>query len=103
LTARGSWKRNEREIAERLGGVRVPVTGRSRGDAPDIAHDRYGIECKMWSALPKRVTDAMDQAKASCRGEQIPLVVLHAKGARHDEDLVVLRLADFAALVEDAG
>jgi hypothetical protein len=37
------WKRTERSIATRLGGQRVPVSGRARRDAPDIAHPRLAL------------------------------------------------------------
>lgn len=40
------WKRNERRIADLLGGRRVPITGRARGDVPDIDHAAFSIECK---------------------------------------------------------
>jgi hypothetical protein len=93
-----TWKVAEREIAKRLGGVRVPITGRIRGSAPDIAHARWALEVKLRSHLPSLLTDAMDQAVKSIRGEQIPLVVLHEKGTRYDDDLVCLRLVDFLKL-----
>jgi hypothetical protein len=32
------WKQAERRIADLLGGQRIPVTGRQRGDTPDIEH-----------------------------------------------------------------
>ncbi len=47
-----AWKRTERAIAARLGGVRVPVSGRQRGDAPDIAHPTFAVEVKSRASLP---------------------------------------------------
>ena len=47
-----AWKRTERRVAAEPAGVRVPVTGRARGDAPDIAHDRLSLEVKHRVALP---------------------------------------------------
>ncbi len=32
------WKATERRVATVLGGKRVPVSGRGRGDAPDVGH-----------------------------------------------------------------
>lgn len=95
---RKGWKADERAIAGRLGGTRVPVTGRDRGDAPDIKHPLFAVECKTRAALPVLLKEAMAQAKAAVRGEQVPLVVLHQRGARHSEDYVCMRLADFEAL-----
>lgn len=90
-----SWKRSERAIAKVLGGERVPVTGRARGSAPDVAHTWLSIECKERKELPAWLRDAIAQARASVRGEQLPVAILHEKGTRHAEDLVVVRLADF--------
>jgi hypothetical protein len=90
-----AWKRNERAIAARLGGTRVPVTGRQRGDAPDIAHPVYSVEVKARKSLPTWLHTAMMQAIAAQRGGQMPVVILHQTGTRHAEDLVVVRLGDF--------
>lgn len=79
-----------------LGGVRVPVTGRQRGDMPDIAHPLFGLEVKHTSQLPVFVEKAMRQAEAACRGQQIPVAVIHGAGDDLDRALVVLRLGDFA-------
>ncbi len=40
------WKGTERRVAALLGGRRVPVSGRGRGDAPDIAHPWLALEVK---------------------------------------------------------
>src|SRR4051794_26094792 len=91
------WKRTERQIAGRLGGRRVPVTGRGRGDAPDVAHPALAVEVKHRRALPGWLRTALAQAAASARPGQVPIVVLHTAGVRHADDLVLLRLADFVA------
>jgi len=93
------WKRVETAIAARLGGERIPVSGRQRGDQPDIRHDTLSVEVKLRGSLPGWLTDAMNQATAASRDGRIPLVVLHPKGGRHADDLCVLALADLAALV----
>lgn len=99
MTARGSWKRTEREVAKRLGGERVPVTGRQRGDVPDIDHPLLSIEVKHWAALPVKLVDAMDQARKASRDGRVPVAVLHVGGGRYDDALCILRLADLAALI----
>ena len=38
-----AWKATERAIAARLGGRRVPITGRQRGDVPDVAHPAFAM------------------------------------------------------------
>lgn len=93
-----AWKRAEREIAKRLGGKRVPITGRSRGDVPDIAHPELSVEVKHRKALPGWLTDALAQAVASQKEHKVPIVVLHEEGQPYDDCLVLLRLSDFINL-----
>jgi len=95
--ANTAWKRCERAVASRLGGQRVPITGRARGDVPDVAHPWLAVEVKHRRALPAWLKGALAQAEAAAQEGQLPLAVLHEAGARHDSDLVVLRLGDFAA------
>jgi len=91
-----TWKAVERSIAKIVGGERVPITGRQRGSAPDVAHEWLGIEIKHRKQLPAWLHDAMAQAVAcSDNGDKLPIVVLHEKGRRHDDDFVVVRLSDF--------
>ena len=89
------WKRCEREIAAILGGQRVPITGRARGDVPDIGHPWLSIEVKSRETLPKWLVAAMAQARAAAHQGQLPIVVLHQVGQRHERDIVVLTLHDF--------
>jgi hypothetical protein len=102
MASRERWKRTERRIALELGGERVPVTGRGRGDQPDITHPSLSIEVKTRETLPGWLVDAMAQATASATDDQTPIVVLHQVGTRYDAALVVLELANFRALVATA-
>lgn len=90
-----SWKTAERRIAEILGGRRVPVSGRGRGDAPDVEHPTLSIEIKSRRRLPDWIKDALAQARASARKPQLSIAVLHEDGARYKDALIVLRLEDF--------
>jgi len=96
------WKATERRIAALLGGRRVPVSGRGRGDAPDIAHPWLSLEVKDRATLPAWLLDALDQAEGAAIPAQLPAAVLHRAGDRHDAALVVLRLSDFAAWFDPA-
>lgn len=87
----------ERRVAELLGGKRVPVSGRARGDCPDVEHPTLSIECKSRKKLPAWIEHAMRQAEASARGGQLPVLVLHQDHTPYAESLVVLRLEDFAS------
>jgi hypothetical protein len=108
MTARGTWKASERRMATALGTVRVPVTGRQRGAAPDIAHEVYAIEHKYGQRLlSARLHEAIEQALASAmeQGGRIPLVTMeeHKPGRLRNECFVLMRLEDFLELtsVED--
>ena len=102
-TRSATWKQAEREVAARLGGRRVPVTGRGRGDAPDVEHKRLSVEVKHWPALPAWLRGAMAQAQAASRDGKVPVAVLHERGRPYDDALCVLRLADLARLLDGAG
>jgi hypothetical protein len=93
-----TWKAVERKIAELLGGRRVPITGRQRGDAPDIQHDFFSIEVKHRQSLPGWILEGMEQAKMSNPGDKYPLVVLHQKGMKFTESLAILELRDIIKL-----
>lgn len=92
-----AWKRSERRIAEILGGRRVPVSGRQRGDAPDIRHATLAVEVKSRKKLPAWIVDALDQAEASAGAGQTPVAVLHEHGQRYTDSLVLVRLGDLEA------
>ena len=93
--AERAWKRTERAIASILGGRRVPITGRARGDAPDVAHPWLSIEVKSRRSLPAWLLNAMAQARAAATPHQLPIAVLHQDGDRHSSDLVLMALRDF--------
>lgn len=92
-----AWKRNERQIAAVLGNgaKRVPVSGRQRGDQPDISHPFLSIEAKLRARLPTWLHEAMKQAEASVRGRQTPTVILREKGAPVKDAFVIFRLEEF--------
>lgn len=96
-----AWKRSERETAGLIGGERVPITGRQRGDAPDVWHDWLSVECKHRKGVPKWLRTAVSQALAAVRGEQLAVSIIHQHGSRHGDDLVVMRLSDFQAWFGD--
>jgi hypothetical protein len=90
------WKATERATARLLGGVRVPITGRQRGSAPDVEHDHLSIECKHRRVMPQWIKDALDQAVAASDGRQrLPIVVIHEHGKRHLDDVVMVSMRDW--------
>ena len=94
------WKACERKVAALLGGRRIPVSGRGRGDNPDIHHELFSIEVKSRKTIPAWLEDAMRQAEASVKDGRLPVAVLHQDHTPYAESLVVLRLEDFAGYLE---
>lgn len=91
-----TWKSAERRIAEILGGRRVPITGRQRGDAPDIEHPTLALEVKhRKTAVPGWMLNGMEQAEACNPGHKLPTMVIHKQGMEYEDCLVVVRLKDF--------
>ena len=99
---RGTWKEIERQWAERLGGTRVPVTGRARSaGVPDVEHPRFAVEIKAGQVLSARLLEALEQAEAAAKATgRLPLVcVSHSYGrGRPNRHAVVLPLATWRAL-----
>lgn len=90
MSAYRSFKSTERAIARRLGGRRVGHLG-----GQDVDAGWLSVECKHRQSLPAWLTDALAQARRHAGGDQLPIVILHEHGGRHDDNLVVMRLADF--------
>jgi hypothetical protein len=86
----------ERRVAALLGGERVPVSGRGRGDNPDIRHEWLSIEVKSRKSIPAWLEDALLQAEASAKDEQLPVAILHQDGCRYADCLVIVRLKEFS-------
>ena len=111
MTRSTQWKHTERHVAAALGGQRVPITGRQRGDAPDVEHPTLAIEVKRRTRardqLQAWVMEAMAQAEASAATAQertgavkTPVVVIEQTRWGHaNEYYAVLRLNDLAELV----
>ena len=89
-----TWKRTEKLTAARLGGRRNGVTGTA---TVDVETERLAVECKARKALPRLLTDAMTSAVRKAKAGQVPLVVLHQTGQRHDQDIVCMRMRDYEA------
>ena len=89
------WKSCERRVARYIGGERVPITGRQRGDVPDIKHNWLSPEVKYRKAVPEWIKDAMRQAEAASNPRQLPVVILVEKGQEVGEAFIMCRLREF--------
>lgn len=85
-----NWKRLERKVARKFG------TERSWKDLADAHTEKYCIECKYRSALPKWLKGAYEQAEGNAKEGQVPVVVLKEKHQRGE--FILLDLDDFLEL-----
>ena len=97
------WKACERQVAALLGGRRIPVSGRGRGDNPDIDHKLLSIEVKSRKTIPAWLEDAMRQAEVSVKGKRLPVVLVQHDHRPYTESLVLLRLSNFADYLKGEG
>tara|TARA_R100001086_G_C11757713_1_gene237196 strand:- start:292 stop:612 length:321 start_codon:yes stop_codon:yes gene_type:complete len=101
-----TWKKFERWVASFLTDIgdesaRVPVSGRSRGDSPDVTSDVLSIECKYRKVIPHWIKNAMSQAVASSRDNKTPVVFLKESGSNYNDTLIIFRAIDFKKAIED--
>jgi hypothetical protein len=99
--SRKSWKAAELALARKFGGERVPVSGRTRGWAPDIEHATLALEVKTRKRMPLLLANGMDQAvkaaewaKRKGKADRLPMLVIHEDNTHYDNALVVVRLKD---------
>ena len=95
---RETWKSIERFWARKLGGERIPVTGRHSGDVPDIDHPLWAIEVKAGKTLNTRLREGMKQAiRASTGTNKTPLLCIthNLQGRDGSEHWVAMRLQDW--------
>jgi len=78
VTARGSWKRVERKVAEKLGGERVPLSGEmSKHTSADVMGTPEYVEVKM-QPDPTAHTHLMSVHETARRYDRRPIVVYEA-------------------------
>ncbi len=92
---RRAWKKNESVIADFIGGERIPITGRQRGDVPDIKHAWLCVEAKLRTKIAGWIKDGMNQAEEAKRGHQMPALIIREKGQKVGDALICFRLKDF--------
>lgn len=90
------WKDVERRVAKDFCGVRLGPVGKT---LCDVISSRFAIEVKERADYPNWLYEALGQAMiAGEKTRRIPLVVLHLKGGRYEDDMVVMRSGDFRQL-----
>lgn len=98
------WKEAEKRLTIYLSHLGVPAVRRSRamqGEAvEDIEWGPFSVEYKTRAKFPGYVTDWIKQAVANCV-DRIPIVIWHRNNKRYKDDLVLIRLGDFVALISE--
>lgn len=89
-----TWKTHERKIAKMLDAQR---NGNRGTNTADVETEHLAIEVKHTSAPPKKMLDALSQAKRNAPEGKTPVVILHA--ARSSNYIAVLDLADLLSLL----
>lgn len=102
-----TWKAAERRLAALFGTVRIPpaVFGQraDRGDnAPDAETDRLALQIKHGYAFPAYLRAWLNGICKNAPAGKTGAVVWHAKGAKFEDSLVLLRAADLARLLGSA-
>jgi hypothetical protein len=91
---RNRGKSAERAVALILGGQRVGVLS-----GEDVHFDGpWSAEVKSRAAFV--ATGWMEQAVRNAPPGKVPIVAVHVRGKRHDDDLVLIRLSDWKAIIE---
>jgi hypothetical protein len=80
----------ESAIAKYLDAERIAGSGKR-----DVDGGWLSVECKERSTVCGWLVNMVAQAVRLAKAGQLPVGVIHFLGQRHDDDLVVLRLADF--------
>lgn len=94
-----SWKAVERRVARKLGGVRIPLSGRSNlGQIGDVLIEGYTIECKSGRQIPKAVVAWLETLRALSKDVEIPLLVMQPKFLK--EQIVALTLSDLVKVMQ---
>ena len=84
-------KAHQKKTAQLLGGVNVGTLG-----GEDVLTDEYSVECKSTKAFVG--AKWFKQCDDNNTRKKIPLVIVHVRGTRYTEDLVIIRMKDFLGL-----
>ena len=84
------WKKHERAVADLLGGLRLPNSGRGQ---PDVRASGMACQVKTTKALPAWLTGTVDQATRDAGEAELAVVVLNeVSRGRKARRLVVVDL-----------
>ena len=85
-------KRNEKALADRLEGKRLGILGFDDVQV-EVNGIQFSIEAK--SFVRYAGVKILEQAERNAPEGKIPLAIVHIKGQRRDNDLVIMRLSEW--------
>lgn len=86
----------QKKVVESLGGLNIGTLG-----GEDGSHPIFSIEVKH---RVKFIGESfMVQAEKNCPEGKIPLLVVHSKNKRHEDDLVIMRMYEFEKMMAKNG
>ena len=95
---RSTWKARERAVASRLGGERLPVSGRGK-DEPDAETPLLCIQSKHGRNRPSYLRSWLDGiCRVASERDKVGIVIWSVMNERQDDAVVVLKLKDFEQL-----
>lgn len=97
MTARGTWKRRERDVAKALGGERKPVSGRVQHEA-DVVSQLFVVQVKHGRRRPQMLQDWLSGICGQAKDGQVGIVVWADNHERLSDAVVLMRFADFQDL-----
>jgi len=89
-----AWKRQERQVAARLGAHRNPNNGKRQAD---IHAGPFSVEHKARKSLPAWLTSALRQAEAGAEGKTPIVVLTEVRQGVKARRYVLLDFTDWAA------
>ena len=100
IMADQNWKRLEREVARKLGGRRVPVTGLGRAEA-DVDGGPFQYQVKLGRRMPSYLHEWVDGiALTAKRKGATGVVIWKQPGERVDDSIVLMKLKDWQHVKE---
>lgn len=88
-------KNAERAVAKILGGRRMGLFGKE-----DVEMEHFSVEVKSRVSFIGKKWMAQATTNNPMPKEKMPIVVVHTKSCKHDDDLVIMRLTDLKDIME---
>jgi len=91
---RARGKEHQKKVAEFFKGLNLGTLGKV-----DVLTEKFAIECK--SRTKAVIESWFAQAEKYTPKDKLPLLIVHIKGKRYENDYAVLRIKDLLAILEE--